>query len=631
MLQSLRNAANTWAMKALLVVMIIAFGVWGVQSSMFAGTSSAVVTVGDQKVSDVEFRFAFNNAVNALSQQFGTQLTVEQARMFGAENMVKGSLVSSAALDQLASDMNLGLSEDRILELIQQEPAFTDRVTGAFSRDVMNAQLDNARIRHSDYLDMVTRRAIRSQISDALVDGFAPPKTLTDALKAYSAETRAIDYIILTKANIDPVQPPADDVLAKWFEASKDKYKAPEYRKFSYVKLEPSDIADPSAISDEAVKQDYEKRIDSYRTPETRTIEQLTFADKAAADAAAAKLAAGTSFDDLVKAEGKTATDALLGDFTKERMPTKAMGDAAFAVKADGGTTPVTEGLVGPVIMRVTNIKPEVVKTLDEVKDDIRKELALVLAHDEIENVYKNFEDVRASGSELTETAKQLKLKAVTIDAIDAEGRGMKEAEIKDIPGGQKLVNEVFKSETGVEPLPFTLDDGGYVWFELNEVMAARDRKLDEVKDKAIADWTTETVKTELAKKGDEIVAELKGGAKLADVATRLKIAVESKTGIKRSTTDPLLGLTAIGAAFEGPNGHIASAPDESGDNRIVLQVKEVNENAVADALDNPDAQVKQLAESASQEILNQLVFELQTEYGVSFNNTLANQLMVQR
>jgi peptidyl-prolyl cis-trans isomerase D len=631
MLQSLRNAANTWVMKGVLVIMIMAFGVWGVQSSMFAGASNAVVTVGDQKVSDVEFRFAFNNAVNALSQQFGTRLTVEQARMFGAENMVKGSLVSSAALDQLAEDMNLGLSQDRILELIQQEPAFKDQVTGGFNRDQMNSQLQNAGIRHSDYLDMVTRRAIRSQISDALVDGFAPPKTLTDALKAYGTETRAIDYVILTKANIDPIQPPADDVLAKWFEANKDKYKAPEYRKFSFVKLEPADIADPAAISEDAVKQDYEKRKDSYRTPATRTIEQLSFADKAAADAAAAKLAAGTSFDDLVKAEGKTATDVLLGDFTLATMPTKAMGDAAFAVKADGGTTPVTEGLVGPVIMRITNIKPETVKSFDEVKDGIRKELALVLANDEIENIYKSFEDVRASGTSLAEAAKQIKLKMVTIDAIDAEGRDPKEAEVKDIAGGQKLVNEVFKTEVGVEPLPFTLDDGGYVWFELNEVIPARDRKLEEVKDKALADWSADAVKAALAKKADEIVAEIKGGAKLADIATRLKIAVENKTGIKRGTTDPVLGLTAIGAAFDGPKGYVASAADEAGDSRIVLQVTEVNDQPVVDALDNNNAQAEQLAENAGGEILDQLVGELQTEYGVSFNNTLANQLMVAR
>ena len=631
MLQSLRKAADTWVAKLLLIVMVFAFGIWGVQASIFAGTSSAVVTVGDQKVSDTEFRIAFNNVVNMISQQFGTRLTLEQAKMFGAEQMVYGRLVSGAALDQLADDMKLGLSEDRILTLIQQEPAFKDPASGAFSRDRMMAQLQAGNIRQEDYLTSVTQQAVRSQIVDAVADGFTAPKTLTDALEAYSNESRDIDYLILGKASIDPIKPPADDELAKWFEANKEKYKAPEYRKFSYVKLEPSDIADPSAISEDAIKEDYERRKESYRTPETRTIEQLSFPDKAAADAAAAKLAAGTTFDQLVTEQGKTATDVLLGDFRKDTMPAPAMAEAAFAVATDGGTTGVVEGLVGPVILRVTNIRPEVVKTLDEVKDEIRKELALVLANDEIENVYKSFEDVRASGASLAESAKQQKLKVVTIDAIDAEGKDMKDAEIKDLAAGQKLVDEVFKAEVGTEPLPLTLQEGGYVWFEVLDIVPARDRKLEEVKDKVVADWTAEQEKTALAKKAQDVVAQVKGGKSLADMAAELKLAVESKAGLRRGASDAVLGTDAVTAAFDGPKGLVTSAAAEGGNTQIVLLVKEINENAPADALENNDEQIKELAQNAGQDLLNQMVGELQAEYGVSFNRTLAEQLMIQR
>lgn len=631
MLQSLRKAADSWLAKLLLVVMVFAFGIWGVHASMFAGTSSAVVTVGDQKVSDTEFRVAFNSVIGMISQQFGTRMTLEQAKMFGAEQMVYGRLVSGAALDQLADDMKLGLSEDRILMLIQQEPAFKDPKSGAFSRERMMAQLDAGNIRQEDYLNSVTQQAVRSQIVDAVSDGFAAPQTLTNALKAYGTESRDIDYLLLGKDNIEPVKPPSDDELAKWFEAHKEKYKAPEYRKFSYVKLEPSDIADPTAISEEAIKEDYEKRKDSYRTPETRTIEQLSFPDKAAADAAAAKLTAGTTFDQLVTEQGKTATDVLLGDFRKDTMPTPAMADAAFAVKADGGTSGVVDGLIGPVILRITNIRPEIVRSLDDAKEDIRKELALVLANDEIENVYKSFEDVRASGASLAESAKQQKLKIVTIDAIDAEGKDMKDAEIKDLPGDQKLVNDVFQSEVGTEPLPLALQDGGYVWFEVLDIVPARDRKLEEVKDKVLVDWTSEQQKAALAKKAQDVVSQVKGGKALADVATELKLAVESKAGLRRGASDAVLSTDAVAAAFDGPKGLITSAGTEGGDTQVVIFVKEINDNAPADALENNDEQIKELAQNASEDLLNQMVGELQVEYGVSFNRALAEQLMIQR
>ncbi|MBL0372989.1 SurA N-terminal domain-containing protein [Rhizobium sp. KVB221] len=628
MLESLRKASRSWVAKGLMALLVASFGIWGVHSSMFSSTTDAVVTVGDQKVSNTEFQITFNSAMANMSRRFGQQLNLEQAKLFGIENSVISQLISGAALDQLATNMKLGLSEDRLLQLIQDDPAFRDD-RGAFSRQLMEQRLYSARIRAEDYLTLKSKEAVRSQIADAIANGFEAPKTLTDALTAYADERRSIDYLILTDANIEPVQPPTADVLDKWFADNKAKYKAPEYRKITYVKLEPVDIADKSAISDDQIKQDYEKHKDTYRTPETRTIEQLTFADKASADAAAAKLAAGTAFEQLVTEQGKTATDVLLGDFTKDKMPTPAMAEAAFAVKNDDGVTPVTDGLLGPVILRVTNIRPEVVKGLDDVKDAIREQLALVLANDEIQSVYDRFEDARASGASLAEVASQLQLKSTAIDAVDATGLDPKGVDIKDLPNRDKLIAEAFKTEPGVEALPLTIDNGGYVWFEVNDITEARDRTLDEVKDRVTTDWTSEQQKLALSKKAEGVAGQLTKGAKMSDIAAELKIAVETKTGIQRGMDDAVLGTSAINAAFGGADGFVTSAPGAGGENRIILQVTEVNENGSVDALDDKSQRIKTLANAAGDDILDQLVNELQAEYGVTLNRTLASQLMV--
>jgi peptidyl-prolyl cis-trans isomerase D len=624
MLQLLRKAGKTWIAKALLVLLVGSFGIWGIHSSMFVSSSDAVVTVGDQKVSNSEYRLAINSAVNNLSQQFGTRLTMEQAKMFGVQNTAIGQLMSGAALDQLASQMQLGLSQDRLLQLIQTDPAFQNEA-GGFDKQLMSERLNNAGIRVDDFITLKTKEAVRTQIADALSRDFTAPKVLSDALQTYSDERRDISYLMLTKANIDPIKPPADDVLAKWFAENKNKYRAPEYRKITYVKLEPSDIADLSAVTDAQVKDDYEKRKSSYRTPATRTVEQLTFPDKAAADAAAAKLAAGTTFDQLVTEQGKTPTDVLLGDFTRETMPSPAMAEAAFAVAKDGGVTPPVTGLVGPVILRITNIRPEIVKPLDAVKDDIRKQLALVQANDDIQSVYDKFEDDRASGSTLPDAAKKLQLKSVTIDAIDASGKDAKGVELKDVPA--KLLPEAFKTEEGVEPFPLNLDDGGYLWFSVDATTPARDRKIDEVKAKVVADWTADQERLSLAKKAEEITKQISGGAKIADVATTLKLAVETKTDLKRGMTDEVLGSAAVNAAFGGPNGFVTNAI--GGDGQIVLQVTDVRTAPPADALDNTASEVKRLAAGVGEDIFSEMVNQLETEYGARFNRQLADQLMV--
>ena len=625
MLESLRRASQTWVAKALLILLVGSFAIWGVSSSLITGTSNAVVTVGDIKVSPTDFRLAYERQVATMSQRFGMRLNAEQARAFGVENQVFAELVAGAALDQLSHDMNLGLSEGRLARLIADDPAFRG-VNGQFDRTAFSAILRNAGLRENDYINNRSQVAIRTQVVEAVSDGYKAPGVLTDALRQYRNEARTIDYLLLSNANIDPVKAPGDDVLAPWFEQNKAKYRAPEYRKFVYVALEPKDIMDTAAITEDALKADYEKNKEKYRTPATRTIEQLTFKDRAAADAAAAKLAAGTTFDVLVADEGKTATDVLLGDFAKTNVPDQKLAEPAFAVTAEGGTTPVIDGTFGPIILRVTNIKPENLKTFDEVKDDLRNELALSEAADGILAVHDRIEDSRAEGLSLIDAAAKNNLKAVTVDAADAQGNDQKGEEINGLPEEAALLGEVFKTDVGTETQPINVGREGYAWFEVLDVIPDRDRTLDEVRDRVIADWTAEQQRQTLAKKAEELAERVRKGGDLAAIAGELGMTVENKAGLHRGAQDAVLSPATVAAAFAGPVGYVANTPGVDGEGQILLKVTDVITTATSDVLANDEQQIEAVARASGDDILDQMVSSLQTAYGVSINRTLAEQ-----
>lgn len=625
MLDALRRASRTWVAKALLIVLVGSFAVWGVSSSLVTGTSSAVVTVGDVKVSPTDFRLAYERQVATMSQRFGTRLNAEQARAFGVENQVFAELVAGAALDQLSRDMNLGLSEGRLAQLIADDPAFRG-VNGQFDRMAFSAVLRNAGLRENDYINNRSQVAIRTQVVEAVSDGYKAPEVLTNALRQYRNEARTIDFLLLSNANIDPVKAPGDDVLAPWFETNKAKYRAPEFRKIVYVALEPKDIVDTAAITDEALQADYETNKEKYRTPATRTIEQLTFADRAAADAAAAKLASGTTFDALFTEQGKTAADVLLGDFAQTNVPDQKLAEPAFAVTENGGTTPVIDGTFGPIILRITNIRPENLKTFDEVKEELRNELALSEAANGILAVHDRIEDSRAEGLSLAEAAAKNNLKAVSIDAIDAQGNDQKGEEINGLPEKAALLGEIFKTEVGTETQPLNVGREGYAWFEVLDVIPDRDRTLDEVRERVIVDWTAEQQRQTLAKKAEELAERVRKGGDLATIATELGMVVENKTGLHRGAQDPVLGPAAVSAAFAGPVGHVANTPGVDGEGQILLKVTEVNADATTDALANDDQQIAAVAGVSGDDILDQMVSALQTAYGVSINRTLAEQ-----
>ncbi|UJW73648.1 peptidylprolyl isomerase [Rhizobium sp. SL42] len=628
MLVILRKASQTLVAKVLMSMLVISFAVWGVSASLFSTTSNSVVTVGDQTVSASDFAFAYQRQVTELSRRFGTQLTTEQARALGIESQVFSQLAAGAALDQLASDMNLGLSQDRLAQLIAEDPAFKN-AAGAFDRQLFASRLANAGLRQDDYIEERSKVAIRSQIVDATADGFTAPKVLVDALKAYRYENRDINYVLLTNANIDPVKAPDDATLSAWFQTAKAGYRAPEYRSFTYVKLEPADIADKAAITDDAIRADYEKRKASYEIAGTRTIEQLTFETRELADAAAAELASGTPFDQLVSDQGKTAGDVLLGDFSRDKLPDVTLANAAFAVAKEGGTTPVVEGALGPVILRVTNIKEGRTRTLDEVKEEIREALAESAAIADITTVHDQFEDLRAGGTTLKEAAEQLKLKPITVDMIDRRGLDARDTEVAGIPERDALLAEVFRTDIGVEALPVNVGNSGYIWFDVTDIKTERDRELAEVREKAVADWTAEQQKIALGAKAESLRKRVADGGKLEDVAAELGLAVESKAGLTRRSEDAVLGSAAIVAAFGGPVGTVASAAGADPTTQILLTVTAVRDQPSGSVLNNEDEQIVSMANAAGDDILDQMVTQLQSDYGVTFNQALAQQAMV--
>ncbi|OJF91087.1 peptidylprolyl isomerase [Pararhizobium antarcticum] len=629
MLDSLRRASQTWIMKGLLVLLVLSFGVWGISTSLVPSSGDSVITVGDVDVSPSDFRLAYERQLAQLSRQFGTRLTPEQARAFGVQSQVYSQLVAGATLDQLSGDMNLGLSKDRLAKLIAEDPAFHG-VNGQFDRLTFSSVLRNAGLREQDYINNRSQVAVRSQVVEAISDGYTAPKVLTDALRQYRNETRSIEYLLLSNANIDPVKAPTDDVLTPWFESRKAQYRAPEYRKISYVKLEPADIADPASVTESDLQAEYDKRKANYSTPETRTVEQLAFASRQAADAASAKLASGTAFDALITEEGKTAGDVLLGNFSKESMPDAKLAEAAFAVPADGGVSPVVVGPFGPVILRVTNITPATVRSFDDVKEDLRQELSLSNAANDIMAIHDKFEDARITGLSMKEAADQSNLKLVQID-VDATGKDRDGEAIAGIPEARSLLEEAFKTEVGSETLPINLGREGYVWFDVDEVIPARDRTIEEARETVVADWTAEQQREALATRAADLKARVARGETMAAIATELGLVVETKSGIRRGAEDAAVSAAAISAAFGGANGLVTNAPGVGNEGQILLKVTEVDLDNPGDVLENDDRQIEAIARASGDDILDQMVAELQTGYGVSINQALADSALNQQ
>ncbi|TGQ56181.1 peptidylprolyl isomerase [Mesorhizobium sp. M1C.F.Ca.ET.193.01.1.1] len=626
MLGLLRSAAGTWVAKALLSLLVVSFAVWGISGRLSGSLAGhhAVITAGGTEVSINEYRLAYDRQINLLSQQYGQRITQEQAKLLGIDNQVLAQLVSGAVLDEQARKLGLGLSKDRLAELTREDPAFRGP-SGQFDRRTFEYLLRQVGMRPEDYLKNRSQVAVRQQIVEAISDGLKAPQTFLKAVALYRGEDRTIDYLVLPKTLVQPIEAPSDSALKTYFEANKKNYAAPEYRKFSYVRLEPQDIMDPTAVTDQQVADDYNKNKARYTTPEMRTIEQLVFKTPDAAKAAYDSLKTGATFDKIVTAEGKTQADTLLGTLAKDKIADKAVADAAFSLNANE-VSPVVQGAFGPVLLRVTEIKPQVVKPLSEVSDQIRKDLALGEASRILLDVHDSYEDTRASGASLAQAADKLKLKVVTIDAIERTGQRPDGSIVNDLPQSADLIKAVFEAEPNTENEGLTTADNGFVFYEVQSITPARDRTLDEARQKVAADWTAAETDKRLDAKAEGLEKRLKAGTALDVIAGELKLEKQTKRGLKREADDADFGKEGAAAMFGVGEGGTGLIPSPTGDGQILFKVAEVFEPAGADGSSLPDDAQKSFSAGLSDDLLDQLVAQLQSQYDVRIDPAAVSQ-----
>lgn len=544
MLTLLRNAAGTWVAKLLLILLVLSFAVWGISGQITGGFGSHVVSVGKTRVSINEFRLAYDRQVQQFSQQFGRPITREQAQAFGIDQMVLAQLVAGAVLDEQAREMRLGLSRDRLATLTAEDPAFRGP-DGRFDRNQFEWVLRQVGMSPNDYLKNRSQVAVRQQIVEAVSDGMTAPQALLRAVSLYSGEDRTVEYLVVPRSLVEPVEAPSQEAVTAWFEANKATYAAPEYRTVSYVKLEPDDIADPAAIADDEVRAYYERNLSRFTRAERRTIEQIVFADEAAASAALEKIRGGATFEEIVAAEGKTMADALLGTFEKDRVADPAIAEAAFGV-AQGEVSDVVAGTFGPILLRVTQIEPQHVSPFEEVAPTIRAELALDEANRVLLDVHDAYEDARAGGDSMVEAAARQRLKVVTVEAVDRNGRTPDGTILTDLPQSSELLREAFEAEPGMENPPISIGSVGFLFYEVDAVTPARERTLDEVRDRVAADWTASEASTRLVARAAEVEKALSGGRSMAELATELGIEVQTRRGLKRDGSDADLGEAGI-------------------------------------------------------------------------------------
>jgi peptidyl-prolyl cis-trans isomerase D len=621
MLSALRRGASGWLAQLFIAVLVISFGVWGVADIFTGFRSDTVATVGKTDITIVEFQRQYEAATRELSKQFGQQLTNEQARAFGVPQQVLGRLVAEATLNDAARSLGLGISNQTLASQIADDPAFRGS-TGGFDRGSFQQILRSAGFTEEAYLAQLRSNYVRQQIGSALIGATTAPDPLMRALHEYRNEARKISYVVVPATAAGGVGDPTETDLNAYFDARKADWRAPEYRAVTIMKMLPTDLAKPADVSDEDARKSYDSQPARWTTAEQRKVEQIVFKDRAEADQAAAALGGGKTFDDLLAERKLKPADVDLGLVTREKMIDPKIAEAAFGLAANT-VSGVVDGRFGAAILRVTTVQPQVVKTFDEAKADLKQELADRRAVTEITDQHDMVEDARAGGQTLAEIAKKYGLKLIAIAALDKTGKDDKGNPVPDLPAGNEFLTGVFDTDVGIENAPLRIGDNGYAWYDVTGVTAARDRQLAEVRDKVVEAWKRSQVEDKLTAKANEIRDRLAKGEDIAKVAAELALEVKTADNVTRAMKPAGdLGAAAIQRAFAGPKGSAAVAAGVADQTKLVLVVTDATTPPYFSGAPDLAQSQDEVSQEIGNDILSQYIMQLQGQLGVALNQT---------
>ena len=621
LLDGLRTASQSWFGKAIMTivfgVIIVSFAIWGI-GDIFRGFGQGKLgTVGSTEISSEAYRFAYQSELQRLQQRMRRVVTNDEARQAGLDRQVLGRLVTEAALDQKTRSLGLAMSDEQLAKSVQTDPSFKDPITGGFDRARFDAVLRDNGFNERSFVREQKATYLRQELGEALAGALETPQAMLAAVDRYRGQARSVDYVILTPTNAGEAAQPSEDELKKFYDDRKAQFFAPQYRRIVTLAVTPTSAAKPEDVSDADAQKVYDTAKDTrFGTPEKRDIQQIVFPNEAEAQAAAAKIKGGASFDSVASERKLSPKDIDLGSLTRAQVSDPATAEAAFALKPGEVSAPVA-GKFGVALVRVTAITPGVARPFAEVAGEIKAEIARERAKKSVQVLHDKIEDQRASGKSLAEAAKAVGLDARTIDAIDERGFDRNGLPVADLVAPADLLRAVFASDIGVDNETISTRDNGYVWFEVQKVDPQRQLSFDEVKDKVAAAWRADTTDKRLADKAAELVKKLRDGGQLSKMAADEKLELKHNSNVRRTGADGF-EPQAIVAVFNQPNHGAGSANAPGG--RMVFQILDT-----ATPEFNPDSEAnrdmaKQLKAVIADDLLTEYVQRLQKDFGVRIN-----------
>jgi peptidyl-prolyl cis-trans isomerase D len=451
---------NKRLVQFILALLVLPFAFVGVDSYVRnAGGDKDVATVGGQGISPQDFENALRSQQQQMQRALGKNFDPAMFDNPEVRQQVLDGVVNQRLLLVTAQNMKLTAPDAQMSKVILDIPDFQDG--GKFSLTKYDEVLKLNGLNRASYEQRLRGDLAQQPLQDVLGRTNFASAAQAGLYQKLTEQAREIQV-----ATIDPTaflaQAKVDDAQVKVeYEKSPDSYRAPEQVKIEYLQLNQAALQSTVAATADEIKGEYDKRIKEFSAPEERRASHILLSfekddkgqpkpaskDSAKVDAdAVMKVVTGATpekFAELAKQKSKDPGSAVqggdLGFFGRGQM-VRPFEEAVFAMKPGEIRGPI-ESDFGYHIIRLTEVKPERTRPLDEVRAQIEGEIKQQKAGKVFGESAEKFQNrVYEQSDSFARIAEELKLEAKKTDWLTR-------SQIQALAAGnQKFAQTVFSS-----------------------------------------------------------------------------------------------------------------------------------------------------------------------------------------
>ncbi len=601
-----RNASGPFGL-TLIILLVLAFSVWGIGDIFRNYDVGTLARIGDREVDSQEFLFRYNREINRISNELERFVSNEEARDSGIDTQILSNLLVEKTLNSSADRMKLRPSDNSLTERLKNTNSFKNAFN-KFDKNVFNQVLRQNGITEDLFFSMERDSIAQTQIYRALFENINISKEFNNLIYRFQNEDRNVEYLVLNtnSENIDAYEINNEELL-NYYKNNKDNYKSESKRDFTLISLLKSELSSLIEVEDEIIKEIYENNLGDYETPEKRTYYVIPFNSSEEVNLALNNFEENTDINNILVSRGLSVEDVLQSSLSLEEGLNDTISNKAFEVNKNILAGPVT-GPFGPTLIYVTNIEPSFKKTFLEAKEKIEQDYKSEETQDKIYEIYNVIEDQRAEGLTFEEIAAENNLKLSQYSSVNDNGSNFSSLNI-DLTLRNSIIETIFNSDIGLEMDPLEDQNGNVVFIRIDNIDEEIFLNFDSVQNQVRSDIINKRQKKELEDISLQYLNDINNNNNnLEQIADNFNVAILTRDNLSRYSFDEVFSRSAIQEIFKTSLNKPFKANVGIGDSIIIGLVTKIS------IREQKEVDIENLNQQNEGNLKNELLFTLSEE-----------------